>query len=363
MRQRLAILAVVMIAVAWMVTTQRTREEPDGTVPSSVEVQHAVESILDRAMDYPYEDVRTSYLFVNGKTYDYTDLGSDPMRDGRVKDDHGALVHVEDFLRGILPEVGGKLPPSINERHAVIAYGSNRAPSALAQNFSNGLSTRHRTAIPVIKAILPDFEVVHAAHYERNGNQPATIQYAAGARAEVFVTFLDDEDLMLMHAAEGLDPASPLSWYHYAKLSDINLQLVGGPTLASAFAYIDNYGATKVNDRTFAVSKVAGQTISAKMSQQEVLDLTRSLVESGDPGLDGAHRCSDMTGARHFLCTSWADTCLRAQRIRALHEKYSAPFAVPSGAIPKYEVISGSTHAGNPANYLGPRCERDPDIG
>ncbi|MCX2954562.1 hypothetical protein [Lentzea sp. NEAU-D7] len=331
---------------------------PRGQLPTSADTDHAV----NRALDYPYEAVTGSYLFVNGEKYDYVSTGHDAMRDGQVRNERGEVVTVESLLTGKIPSRGVTLPAAMAGRSPVIAYGSNRAPSALQQKFSGPDFDRGWSAVPVIKATLSDFEVVHAAHYYGNGNLPATIQYAKGARSEVFITFMDDVELARMHATEGLDPDSPQSWYHYAKLSNVDVELDGGAKLGEAFVYVDNYGAVTVGGETFALAKVSGSPVSPQRSQEEVLTLTRPLVERPVSGADQGV-CDVYGGIRSFVCVTYRDPCERVARTRELQSGHSTSFSVPVESAIRYEVIAGSRVPGNPRTYRGPRCESDPDAG
>ncbi|MET9293341.1 hypothetical protein [Streptomyces sp. NPDC003077] len=326
--------------------------------PTPKEIAYAV----NRALDYPYEDVKESYLFVNGKAYPYRSLGRDAMRDATIATGGGKTASVETFLRGRLGEVGGKLPPTAARRTAVIGYGSNKAPSALAQKYAASVFPRGWAVVPVIKATLKDFEVTHAAHYYANGNLPATLQYAKGARSEVFLTFLDDAELRRMHATEGLDEKSARSWYHFAKLSDLTLTPHGGSPLRQAHVYLDNYGTTAVRGRTYSLAKVHGTPVSPRASQRRVLDLTRPVVRSVPVSAAVRKTCRAYQGVRHFVCATYVDPCVRAGRTELLMRR-ARPFTLPRGSGIRYEKVAGSTRPGNPDIYKGPRCPARPDIG
>ncbi|MFD0687182.1 hypothetical protein [Actinomadura fibrosa] len=326
--------------------------------PSPEEIDYAVE----RALDYPYEDVPESYLFVNGKAYTYKSLGRDAVRDAVIDTGDGKESTVEAFLRRRLDSVGGTLPPGASQRTAVIGYGSNKAPSALAQKYDGKVFPRGWAVIPVIKATLTDFEVTHAAHYYGNGNLPATVQYAKGARSEVFLTLLDDEELRRMHATEGLDENSPRSWYHFAKLSGLSLTPHGGAPMREAHVYIDNYGTAAVDGRTYALEKVHGTPVSPRASQEEIQNLTQPVVASVQVSEKTQRTCQGYAGIRGFVCATFVEPCVRASRTEVLMAQ-ARPFGLPAEAGVGYQKVAGSTTAGNPDIYKGPRCASKPDIG
>ena len=129
---------------------------------------------LARARGYPYPYPGRSYVWQSGDVTDF-DLG---MTEGRT---------------------------------AVLAVGSNRAPSRLDQKYIG----KYEVPIPVQHARLKDFDIVYAAHLTRYGSGPAMLQRAPGTTVELAVTWLDDEQLEIMHATEG--------GYYYAEIEGVDL--------------------------------------------------------------------------------------------------------------------------------------------
>jgi hypothetical protein len=152
--------------------------------------------ILRRARGYPYDAPHESFTWENG------------------------AVRVFD-------------PADRAGRTPVLAFGSNRAPERLEQKF--GRLEGHR--IPVEQARLTGFDVVYAAHITSYGAVPAMLQAAAGVTASIAVTWLDAEQLPIMHATE-LGAAN----YRYARLDGIDLQLAGGDRFDHAFFYVSARG-------------------------------------------------------------------------------------------------------------------------
>ncbi|MEC9185370.1 MAG: hypothetical protein VX930_13935, partial [Pseudomonadota bacterium] len=131
-------------------------------------------SRLARARGYPYPYPGRSYVWQSGDVTDF-DLG---LTEGRT---------------------------------AVLAVGSNRAPSRLDQKYIG----KYEVPIPVQHARLKDFDIVYAAHLTRYGSVPAMLQRAPGTTVELAVTWLDDEQLEIMHATEG--------GYYYAEIEGVDL--------------------------------------------------------------------------------------------------------------------------------------------
>ncbi|MGH3711156.1 MAG: hypothetical protein ACRDRQ_24305 [Pseudonocardiaceae bacterium] len=331
--------------------------------------QDDIDYAVDRALYYPYEDVKESYLLVNGEPYPYVNLkpDQDPMREGEIQiDKKGTTVTVKKFLTDHSNCVGGALPVDAAHRTAVLAYGSNRAPSALRQKFSllSGFQ-RGWSVVPVLKAKLADFEVVHAAHYYGNGNLPATIQYAKGVESEVFVTLLDHDELKRMDETEGVDRGAQRGWYHYAKLDNIKLEVDKGTPMSAVYVYIDNYGAVALDGKTFALEKVRGTAVSSKESQKKILEMTEHYVESVKASKEDSRTCDpdSYPGIRGFVCATFIDPCVRAGRTAALKGEHRKHFMKPPPESHiTYKVDPDTTTAsGNPDSYPWEyRCPHDP---
>lgn len=152
--------------------------------------------ILHRARNYPYEAPHDSYTW-----------------------DRGAVRAFD--------------PSDTVGRTPVLAFGSNRAPERLHQKFAH-LGDH---LIPVQKAWLDDFDVVYAAHISSYGAVPAMLQRSEGVRIEIAVTWLDDDQLPIMHDSE-----MAVANYVYARLEDVHLTLDGGAIRDHAFCYIGTRG-------------------------------------------------------------------------------------------------------------------------
>jgi hypothetical protein len=85
---------------------------------------------------------------------------------------------------------------AVDERHAVLAYGSNSSTRALLRKFSGDLH------LSVLKGTLEDFDVVYSSHLSAYGSVPVTLHQATGARIETFVTLVDDDQLVTLANSE-----------------------------------------------------------------------------------------------------------------------------------------------------------------
>lgn len=111
----------------------------------------------------------------------------------------------ESFLytaRGMKPLRSINEPSSLTKgRTPVLAYGSNCAPVQLKRKFSDHLHA-FGGEIPVIKAAIRDTDVVYSPIIVPYGSVPATITPSPGTVAHVFITYLTDDQLQIMHRSE-----------------------------------------------------------------------------------------------------------------------------------------------------------------
>jgi len=117
-------------------------------------------AIVERALAYPFEPPGDSYV-IEGRE-------PRPVRPGDVRED----------------------------RHVVLAYGSNSSTRALLRKFGGHLD------LPVLKGRLEGFEVVYSSHLSAYGSVPVTLHQAPGASIETFVTLVTDDQLVRLAETE-----------------------------------------------------------------------------------------------------------------------------------------------------------------
>ena len=312
----------------------------------------ALADTIALGLSYPYEREAGSYLFVNGVPYLYEHIGTDPLTDGTLKVD-GKTVQVDSFLKELSQKNKTPLPDGMDKRTPIIAYGSNAAVSALKRKFMTEKFARGWSVIPVLKGNLKDFEIVHAAHFVPvNGSFPAGIAYQSGAESEVWMTYLDVQEMERMHASEGIDKDSPESWYSYGKLVNIKIQIPGWRQLTSAFVYVDNYGSVLVNNKRAPLSKVPGNTVSPQVSMEQALESVESVFKKVEISAETAATCASWKGLERRLCENIADPCLRDERTDALAaEKRIEKWVLPENGGPRYERLAGAEKAGHPKAF------------
>jgi hypothetical protein len=195
--------------------------------------------LLARARAYPFEIPRASFELVGGVVRDLAD------RDSRARQD------------GV----------------AVLAYGANAAPSALARKLGDAAP---RTSIALLAARLRDFEVVYSAHVSPYGSIPATLQHAPGAVASVHVLHAAPATLELLHRSEPN--------YLFAELDRVDLRLDGGGRLSGVRAYISRHGCLRLDGRRVGVRAIAVRDrASPALGEPEVLTRVAQRLAPGTP--------------------------------------------------------------------------------
>jgi len=199
-------------------------------------------ALLALAKSYPFETFPESYLLLGGQA---VALRSQPA--------------VPDRFAGRVP---------------VIAHGSNRSPAQLARKFGDSAE------IPVTRAWLRDYDVVYSAHMSRYGSIAANVQHAPGVVVEIFVTWLDDRQLIRMHETELGGEV-----YVYGRMAGIELALEAGPapSLREAFIYLSRRGCLAVDQQPVALAEVpAKRRGRPALTQVDVQSLVCGRHGNGD---------------------------------------------------------------------------------
>jgi len=202
-------------------------------------------------------------------------------------------------------------------RHAVIASGSNASPDRLKAKFQDHADLLDQP-IYVTRAKLRNFDTVYSAHFAEYGSIPATLAHARDIETDVFVTWLTDGQLKCMHQTESLGVN-----YDYVRLEGIGLVIEDGSGYTQAHAYMSRRGCLSLEGKPISLSSVnaTGRTWRA-MTQEEVLDHARKLI--------APHQDTDVFVREHIDCH---DT--RQERISKLSET-----AVPHGWRGTIKVLS-----------------------
>lgn len=157
--------------------------------------------------------------------------------------------------------------PGLDDRHAVLACGSNRSPEQLARKFGQSTSD----GIVVLRVRVHGFEVVYSPHFSSYGSIPATLHPAKGVVTDMFATWLTDDQLAHMHTTEAVGTN-----YDFGRLDGIRVVIDGGGTLNTIYAYIGRYGALSHGGKPLSIistDQITAQTIARdRLSPETPLD-------------------------------------------------------------------------------------------
>ncbi|MGI5373493.1 hypothetical protein ACQEV2_04400 [Streptomyces sp. CA-251387] len=126
-----------------------------------------------------------------------------------------------------------------DDRVPVLAFGSNACPGQLRYKMAE---FRITAPIPMVKARVTGVEVGVSAHVSRMGYVSASPFSAPEVVRELFLTWLDAEQLAVIDASEGVP--LPNGNYHRAWLAapEVQVVLADGTALPGAFAYVNRRG-------------------------------------------------------------------------------------------------------------------------
>ena len=193
---------------------------------------------INRAKTYPYTIPGSSYIFREGHSLKF--LG--PLN---------------------LADLKGRRP--------VLAVGSNQSPNQLARKFA----ARDWGPIPVIRAKVKGYDSVYSPHITSYGSIPATLQEVSGVTASLFVTWLNNDQMMRMHETEIAG-----SNYTFGILVDLDAEMEVGPPIKETYVYISNHGHLCDGGHPIPLSEInALKRMQTGRSQLEIQQFVRDFLE------------------------------------------------------------------------------------
>lgn len=161
-------------------------------------------------------------------------------------------------LDSILQELHAE---TIEERYVVIGYGSNANPAQLSVKFKD----LHRP-IPVFKGTLTGYDVVYASFISPYGAIPATIDHSDETKVEVWINFLDEEQMRIMDKTEGRNKS-----YWLTKIED-EIKLENGLVISPLYVYISTMGILPINERSVRINDIKASNVKFNgMNQNEII--------------------------------------------------------------------------------------------
>lgn len=186
-----------------------------------------------RPLEYPGARPDSSFLFAGATVVPVE------ARDG------GPSVRTPDGVRALADLLADLGAAPLDQRHAVLAVGSNACPGRLLEKFPVGGPD---CVIPVLRGSISDVDAVYLAWLTPYAALPATCFEVAGADVELWLTLLSRTQFDVMNASENvgelyglIEPRAPFRWGGcrigpvYAYADERVLSLDGAPIRLAAF--------------------------------------------------------------------------------------------------------------------------------
>ena len=205
---------------------------------------------IERALAYPFSIPSGSYVF-----------------------DGADAIPLDDYFS----ERGISSSELISGRTPVLAVGSNASPYQLrTKRDCYSLFGE----IPVIKARLSDFDVVYTSRITSYGSVPATLRPSPGTAVDLFVTFLNKEQLYPMDKSENAHRKN--GNYRRELFTGGGLEMEGEFDPDEMWVYQSNRGCLLTGGECAALSAISarGRRFPA-MSQAEVQEWVRGDLAPG----------------------------------------------------------------------------------
>lgn len=215
-------------------------------------------------------------------------------------------------------------PHAREGRTPVLAIGSNQSPHQLTRKFGAC------GEIPVQRARLRDFDIYYSAHITSYGSVPAMLQCAPGTEVTLSVTWLNDEQLDIMHGTE-LSAAR----YEYAAIENIGLALDCGTVMDSVNAYVGVNGHLVHEGDAVALAAAPAEDRRPKaLSTAEVLEIVRERVAPHDHPDEFVLKLIDDAGFRAACTETIADGAVAfGHPARCIGTQWARPSGGPGAGI------------------------------
>jgi hypothetical protein len=180
----------------------------------------------------------------------------------------------------------GELEVDLSERIALLAYGANAAPEALARKLRENAEP-----LPLLRATLSGFDVVYSAHVSAYGSVPATLHPSPGTEVDVFVAHPSAEQLELISATEPN--------YELGTLDGDRCRCDEAAAAAELLAFRSRHGCLRVDGSEVALAAVPARGRKlGEMDQPQVLERLRAALR---PDLDLGSFAVDCAAGRVSL--------------------------------------------------------------
>lgn len=214
----------------------------------------------DDALSYPGSRPNSSYLFFKNDIYPIKMIQNKPLSQSTVLLPDGSEPLLDEQL------LKWKSLP-MDDRYVIIGYGSNANPAQLSVKFKD-----NSEPIPVIRGIMRGYDVVFSPLVASYGAIPATIEKSIGTEVEIWINFLDEEQIRIMDKSEGRGKN-----YQLVKIDDEAI-LDNGERMSPVYSYVASNGTLQINDKPIRFSTINAK--NPKYQQMTELDMYEFFVKN-----------------------------------------------------------------------------------
>lgn len=212
--------------------------------------------------------------------------------------------------------------PSLEDRYAVLSYGSNASPDGLARKFRELDST---SSVPMVKARARGVDVVYSAHLTKYAAVAATLAPADDTEVDVFVGFFDEVQMKELSKTE-----PNYEWVTVLLPDEVRLET--GEKLTEIQTFLSRHGMLLVDDNPRRLSAIPVSTPKYEAwDEPKVLEKVCEWWKTEDrepPVVDVSDFIAKMLGHPEIV-TQWLAT-----RRRHSH------FPIKGGYPPKWRELS-----------------------
>ena len=228
-------------------------------------------SMLERALDYPYQAPEGDYLLSCGH----------------------CLCLPDDYdFRG---------------RTAVLSVGSNRAPAQLFRKFGNNAK------VPVTEVVVTGCDVVHVAGLSGYGAVPCAPFPSEGTTITLNIAWLTETQLLEMHATESVGIA-----YDFVEWDTSSICLSRDMKLGRLFGYASCIGAFEHRGHPAALTRINAENRVFPEKTQDEMQLALAM----------------MTGYGELALQDWVQLSQSNEGVHQQAQKIALSCAVRPEAVP-----------------------------
>ncbi|WP_349409598.1 hypothetical protein [Pseudalkalibacillus sp. SCS-8] len=222
---------------------------------------------------YPGPRPDSSFIYFEGKAHriieqkgvsledlkvEYSDADS---LQGSFKEPSDYILSIGDFLHE------NELLP-LEERVPLIAYGSNICLAQLRYKFN--LNKNLNDFVLCVRGSMLDSDIVYGSFLAPYGSLPAIVAPVKGAMTEIWLTFVDPEQLEHMNRTEG--------GYVLREHAGQKFVTMNGERFESVYAYYYPH-ALSINQEWFRFMDIKGESCLSAVWQAEILNRMKDLYK------------------------------------------------------------------------------------